>query len=468
MKKVFLFAIVLIFILSTQVYASDKVTIQIPNFDITINDVIFDNENAAYPFITYKGITYFPLTYNLCNKIGMTTSWDSKKGLYIARYSQDVYFNDKEISGNYKKGRYYTASVPKYPVVFNGININSEKQYEYPVLNFKNITYLPLTWDYAYNELGLDILWDNTKGLSLNSYKKDISFYLTEINDTYALFESYKTIYKEKQNEDGSITYYYDRNEIKEYKLEYSTNNFSSTGVKDRISDIPGSKTEDISDLFKIESGVLFYNNVKIDDFSDFNYGDSPLVNCLKWNYGSKDFLELTLYPDTSIPAPYTPYYKYVFIEEEGIVNKIKEWNTGDSLSDIFRIGDNYYLCSSSRHITGRFNSSLSTILKVGADGKVEILNDKFKDYKSLKAIGVHGNKLYVIATWFGDDTVIGKGKVSALNDGYFYLNENDELSKIYNFVDGEAFLAPNGNLYLISLDRVLIIDLSTGLRIKE
>lgn len=468
MKKVFLFAVVLIFILSTQVYASDKVTVQIPNFDITINDVIFDNENAAYPFITYKGITYFPLTYNLCSKIGMTTSWNSEKGLYIARYSQDIYSDDNEISGNYKKGRYYTASIPKYPVVFNGININSEKQYEYPVLNFKNITYLPMTWDYAYNELGLDVEWDSKKGLSLNIQGKDISFYLTEINDTYALFESYKSIYKEKQNEDGSITYYHDKDEIKEYRLEYSTNNLSFVAVKDKASDISVNNFEDISDLFRIESGILFYKDIKIDNFSDFNDLDAPGIRGLRRSYDGKDFLEITLYTDTSIPAPYTPSYKYIFIEEDGIVNKIEQWNQGDSIDNIFKVKDDYYICSSSRHITGRFNSNLSTILKIGADGKVEIINDKFKDYKSLKAIGVHDNKLYVLATWFGDTAAIGKGKVSALNDGYFYLNENDELNKIYNFVEGEAFLAPNGNLYLISPDRVLITDLSAGLRIKE
>ena len=291
MKKVFLFAVVLIFILSTQVYASDKVTVQIPNFDITINDVIFDNENAAYPFITYKGITYFPLTYNLCSKIGMTTSWDSEKGLYIARYSQDTYVDSNEISGNYKRGRYYTASVPKYPVVFNGININSEKQYEYPVLNFKNITYLPMTWDYAYNELGLDVEWDSKKGLSLNIQGKDISFYLTEINDTYALLESYKSIYKEKQNEDGSITYYHDKDEIKEYRLEYSTNKLSFTGIKDKISDISRSKTEDISDLFRIESGILFYKDIKIDNFSDFNDLDNPGIRGLRWQGFFRDYI---------------------------------------------------------------------------------------------------------------------------------------------------------------------------------
>ena len=137
-------------------------------------------------------------------------------------------------------------------------------------------------------------------------------------------------------------------------------------------------------------------------------------------------------------------------------------------MDSVYKIGENYYLCSNGRHIVGRWNNSLSTVIKISADGKTTVIYDKYKDYLSIKAIGVNDNKLVVEATWFGDPNIIDSGgKVSAINDGYFYLDENDNLNKIYPYVEGDAFLAPTGHLYLLSNSRMLIIDLTTGERIK-
>ena len=38
------------------------------------------------------------------------------------------------------------------------VYIDNEKE-EYPLINFRNITYFPMTWRFAYEELNFDIEW---------------------------------------------------------------------------------------------------------------------------------------------------------------------------------------------------------------------------------------------------------------------------------------------------------------------
>ena len=63
--------------ISSSAFASAAaVKVTLPNFPITLNGVAIDNAYRQYPIITYEGITYFPLTYNDCRFLGLTTSWD--------------------------------------------------------------------------------------------------------------------------------------------------------------------------------------------------------------------------------------------------------------------------------------------------------------------------------------------------------------------------------------------------------
>lgn len=40
--------------------------------------------------------------------------------------------------------------------------------------------------------------------------------------------------------------------------------------------------------------------------------------------------LAVNLYYNAEIPAPYTPRVKYVFIEKDGVVQQLKQWNECD------------------------------------------------------------------------------------------------------------------------------------------
>ena len=54
--------LIFICVQATTVYAAE-VTVSLPTFDVTMNGVKIENEFRQYPFIVYKDITYFPMTY---------------------------------------------------------------------------------------------------------------------------------------------------------------------------------------------------------------------------------------------------------------------------------------------------------------------------------------------------------------------------------------------------------------------
>ena len=100
------------------------------------------------------------------------------------------------------------------------------------------------------------------------------------------------------------------------------------------------------------------------------------------------------------------------------------------------------------------------------ASGKETILNDLYSQYKSLEAIGVADDKLYVRAIYFGDEDDLKRpdwysNKVNLFQDGYFYIDSNDKLHKVHDYVDGEAFLTPNGKLYVYNSDTLQVINLT-------
>jgi hypothetical protein len=59
------------------------------------------------------------------------------------------------------------VSLPTFPVQINGVTLDPYKA-QYPAILYKDITYLPLTWDYAHS-LSLEYTWSDSEGLHINS-----------------------------------------------------------------------------------------------------------------------------------------------------------------------------------------------------------------------------------------------------------------------------------------------------------
>lgn len=158
---IFLFS----FVNTSNAFATE-VTITLPTFDVTMNGVEIENEYRQYPFIVYKDITYFPMTYFDSRFLGLVTVWDNLKGL-------EIYFTTEEVEyepykQNWKNSNKFTASIPKFNIVVNGKAINNSTE-NYPLLSFRNVTYFPMTWRFAVDEFGWKYSFTSEDGLIINS-----------------------------------------------------------------------------------------------------------------------------------------------------------------------------------------------------------------------------------------------------------------------------------------------------------
>ncbi|MBO5430281.1 MAG: hypothetical protein J6A10_10055, partial [Peptococcaceae bacterium] len=83
--------------------AAQTVQVTLPSFDVTLNGQTHSNTYSKYPFIVYKDITYFPMTYYDSRLLGLTTAWSAEEGLAIAK--QDGYISEylREVNGTKNK-----------------------------------------------------------------------------------------------------------------------------------------------------------------------------------------------------------------------------------------------------------------------------------------------------------------------------------------------------------------------------
>ncbi len=198
MKKIF-FAVLLSLLLAIVSSAID-VRVSLPDFPIEINE--FDrnyNVKEEYPMLVYKNITYFPLTYNNAQLINLNYEWTEEDGLVLSNADSDVpkefyceqivlekgiipipggYTTDADIftvynllEDNKKNNNNLVATVATEKVSFDGMYIDNSSL-EYPILSFRNIVYIPLTYDFVTEYLKGTVTFDSENGLfvCVNNY----------------------------------------------------------------------------------------------------------------------------------------------------------------------------------------------------------------------------------------------------------------------------------------------------------
>lgn len=480
MKKIISLILTIIIIFSLSTYkvsaTSNSVSITIPSFKVTVNDKIVNSTEMKYPMIVYKDITYFPLTWDWCNELGLASSFTNKDGLYIANYISESHEDILHEAGYQATGRKYTAVIPAYPVYINGQQIDNSKE-RYPLLNFRDITYFPLTWRYVVEEFGWDQSWSGTSGFKLSTHGNlkehppgthydAISSYVVGNYRDYAIIE--KSIEERsissQPNEGGGYSNRFEDQNYEYYKLNYDTNKLmkiQSKETKDTPYNSGAVKGEKVDELFTSEGSALYFKDSNLIDLSK----DAGIDNSIDKIYATKHtvngmdvYLTSVMFTQgsVSIPPPYTPSKYYVFIDNgDSVLHYLDSWPTDQIPSDVYSYGkDGIYLSSNGRIFgSSRYNNGRSLVCIVGPDFTATTLNEQWENWNSIDAIGTddEGN-LYLLNTWFPnfDNISAGPGTVSTVNDGYFRLDLKGKLTKIYPFVHGDlAFVTPSGQIYV-------------------
>lgn len=165
--------------------AGRTVQVSLPAHAVTLNGQTVSSDYSRYPFLVYKDITYFPMTYYDCRLLGVSTSWTREDGLSIKKDEDGLSQYVREVQSD-KNARTQQAQVAEGLIKVNGKVIDNSSE-EYPILFFRNVTYFPLTWRFAVEEFGWDYKFDNDAGLIITNP----SATFTSQDEPYALVSDF-------------------------------------------------------------------------------------------------------------------------------------------------------------------------------------------------------------------------------------------------------------------------------------
>ena len=217
MKKIMSLIIILALSLSSLSFAaSENVTVTIPEFDVTVNGVTIDIEHSQYPVVTYKNITYIPMTSDYLSGFGLISSFSGQNGLSIDLAESVEPLNQNFVGANNRLGSDHTAELVPFDVTVNGQSINNANE-EFPILLYKNITYFPMTWRFAVTEFAWKTGWSDASGFSITVDKEDF-FEIRKIEDLFEINESPEETFRLVNDLDFSdINDYHDKDVYYDY-----------------------------------------------------------------------------------------------------------------------------------------------------------------------------------------------------------------------------------------------------------
>lgn len=456
----------------------EKIKVKIAPFSTEIDYMSVDNRYVQYPLITYKDITYFPMTFDLCAQLGLVCGYENEKGLFITREYADYEketpkpFGDK--ATNYYN-KLYDAQIPTYPVYLNGVYIDNEKE-EYPLINFRGITYFPMTWRFAYEELNFDIEWSE-KDYSFKLYEdgKSSTPYAYAVEGNIIKLQKQNSVYETTITEEGderhSLLYSY----YSFFDFDTSTQSLSRNEDSEIQQPVLMPDRSDAVTPTALETTIKG-KSIYLEDsllITLENEESVTAADIYEYKTGESTLLHLTVQIGDA-PAPYTTLKSYFFKQDVSGIKQIP-WDERNNFSGIYPDGNGAFYISTRGYrptYSGRGSNSFSDIYyyKDGADS-FECITEKHKDLlNSMSVVGAGDGKLYVLGMWYNAEKDrfknLALSMFSAVNSGYYTIDmQSGELTKLYPYISGETFFGPDGNLYCISGRTRIprIVNINTG-----
>jgi hypothetical protein len=140
-----------------EVIPAGMVKVNLPSFNVFANDEQVANSKTKYPVIEYKDITYFPMTWNYTQALGLETSWDASVGFSIRKTDNPASKLSLDLGTPASK---LNAMMPDFNIYVNDTWVDNTNE-KYPLLVLNDVTYFPMTWKYAVEDLGLTINNEN-------------------------------------------------------------------------------------------------------------------------------------------------------------------------------------------------------------------------------------------------------------------------------------------------------------------
>ncbi len=472
-----LLALLILLCASFTARAAETVKVQLTPHYTEIESMSVYGPAVEFPVLTYKDVTYLPMTYSLSARLGIAVGFTEDDGFFVTKYNDMIFAqseNDAPFGGDGNFFRYtdYTAVIPDYPVYINGIRYDSSKE-TYPFLNFGGVTYLPMTYDIAYCELGLDVkLNDSGLFISSTEYTKTaLSKGLTASGETLIFKQrteineytdgqgmprrspfSWWEIYRLDRNSDFAyLTHIDTQTSLKSYSnMVYPTINRDGENVNIyTVEGEGGNKT-------------LTYKGTPIDTIpEDCDYFGREYV------FEDVTFAFVNIFT-SNITAPYTEHEERIYAVTESGTRRL-EWDLRNNLSRIIPDGIGGYLLMSDSYspfYTSRWSTPFSSVYRYKSDGSFSEVT--IPDLNSITAYGIVDGKLLVKGMYYGADKNTSPAffPISTVNSGFYSIDvATDEAQKLYPYVQGEVFTTSDGGFYCLTRGGAIprVVDLMTG-----
>ncbi len=455
MKKFIKLTLTLAIILATLfiVSSAKEVEVLIPDYDILLNNGSVYSADSLYPFLNYKDITYFPMTWDYCRVFSLSTGYTPEDGLFIA---YNPYYRDNYTLPTYEKSKNKKtekATIADYPIYLNGRAIDNKDE-EYPILNFRNVTYFPLTWDFVTKDFYMDINWQD-RLLSISSdydIKSGVPYMTGGVYKADGGVIVTMTMSEEIQLEDGSFT------QKNDSWFDYIWPTASMQGLIpaiQRLDDFDevgySQKNTEKADV-SIKDGIAYFKDLPLSevtllDADTLENGGSEYISGYIKEMSGVRFLFVNYRNSRKIEGGQTMSeceYLYVLENEKPIFIR-----TNLTPSEAAVLGGDIYFSARqfAKTVSYHYNSTYK-LYKV-SKGEVTLINDSFSDYNSMKLLGLYDGKLYLKCEWAPQFGIDGGGhEVSTVNDGYFTF-DGENLTKIHNWIySDEDVLLDDGTIF--------------------
>lgn len=293
MKKMFvLISIILVIMSSTVIAAENDIVASISPFKVKVNESGYI-ENNAYPSLFYNNVVYIPMTYNFGESVGRTIEW-------VDGYEQDVLLLTEKkggniivkntISENEISPRTVIAEIADCTVaVCVGENLNLIRgTAEYPLLRYKDIIYIPLTWENIVENFGWSYTFDEVNGVNIDASQSNIFEKLEK--DIYTSEDGSTTSYVlgRKKYFDGDNNEKTDYTGLIRFNHDMTGKDLSSSFIIERELSCPVQQGD--VRIFKIRGNSGEFYSPKTEDFWTFLHSATTMMldartGCInKWN----------------------------------------------------------------------------------------------------------------------------------------------------------------------------------------
>lgn len=412
------------------------ITVIIPDYEIVLNDTPVYYYDSVYPFLNYKGITYFPATFEYCKSMNLACGFKDGESFMIAYNPSFEAVPVYETTSNTKEN---IAVIPGYNIIINGRKTNNSKL-EYPIFNFRGVTYFPMTWEFAVEEFGWQMDFSEKRFAITTDTSRDDLGQLVEVRDDDVIFREYG--YFEMPQPDGSVLnvpgliYYsvsFETGEIvrrddytqdcepKNKKLVYDEK--IEVSVKDGYVYFGEQQLEGVF-INEVSPDFVKPDDVEKVEYSATMYksGLEPLTVCK---------LNIYVANRRSDGSAYGTDGDYTYLLHNGKMIFIGSCLT---ISNPYVLGDCVYFNTNKYWKT--FSShpmQNKQLIRLLPDGRVEQV--KYTDYNNMEIIGMANGLLYLKCTWSPTDSTEGSEVVTSLvADGYFTF-DGTELKRVADYV---------------------------------